>query len=90
VAPEEQRIKHLEILNGLLREQAVRGNVLYHDQFPDVRFHGYWYTNPSSRGFLGKTLAEAREALDILIASVKSAQTYEKQKGSWLEKLKSL
>lgn len=86
----EKRIRDLEILNGLLKQSDVSGNVLFNEGYPDSRLHGYWYTNPASRGFLGNTLEEAREALDILIDSVKSVHISEKRGNSWLAKLKSI
>lgn len=82
----------LKVLNNLLREKSVLGNVQYMNEFSDPGFHGYWYFNSASRGFLGKNFNEAYDALCVLIDSVKSVQEsgIERKNGSWIDRIKKI
>jgi hypothetical protein len=84
--------ENLYALNSLLREHNVTGNVQYCSEFSDPRFKGYWYFNPASRGFLGKTFEEAYDALGVLIESVKSVSEPDSSQTetNWLEKIRKL
>ena len=84
------REQYLKELNGLLREKSVLGNVQYMNEFSGPGFHGYWYFNSASRGFLGKNFEEAYEALCVLIDSVHSVQNNpsSQEKTSWIDKIK--
>lgn len=82
--------EELKLLNGILRKESLTGYVQYHNDLPDSRYHGFWYFNTTSRGFLGRTHREAREALVILIESVKSVSNQDYIKKNWVEKIKKL
>ncbi|MFZ5642308.1 MAG: hypothetical protein ACOY46_01810 [Bacillota bacterium] len=86
---EKQLEEELKSLNDILRKESVTGYVQYHNDLPDSRYRGFWYSNPASRGFLGKRYIEAREALDVLVESVKLVNNSGNIKKSWYEKIKS-
>ena len=85
-----EREQYLKELNGLLREKSVLGNVQYMNEFSDPGFHGYWYFNAASRGFLGKNFNEAYDALCVLIDSVHSVRDNlnDQESTSWIDKIK--
>lgn len=85
-----EREQDLKELNGLLREKSVLGNVQYMNEFSDPGFHGFWYFNAASRGFLGKNFDEAYDALCVLIDSVHSVRVNQndQESTSWIDKIK--
>jgi len=64
---EENIEENIKILNNILKEKNLFGNVQYIKD-------SYWYLNAASHGFLGKTGKEARSSLITLIESVQAVQ----------------